>query len=161
MMGLLFLINKRLTSLLRHIAHVRENCETMGEALIEQGEAELGLQLIANGQTHDQSKFHGIEWECLADPDDRSDPRFVEAITQHVRGNSHHPEFWGSIHEMSRVALAEMVADWTARSAEQGTSVIAWIEERGMPRFSFGTADAVYSEIRFFLTLLLERPFGK
>jgi hypothetical protein len=38
------------------------------------------------------------------------------AITLHYQRNSHHPEYWGSVEQMPRVDLIEMVADWKAAS---------------------------------------------
>lgn len=157
-------INTRLENLLRHISHVRENCELLGGRLIESGQEENGLRLIANGQIHDNSKFFGIEWEFLNDntwPYDNVDEQemFEVALRQHVRGNPHHPEFWGKIKEMPRFYLAECVCDWAARSSEQGTDLREWVKEKATKKFGFTIRSYTYREIKGFVDLLLERKF--
>lgn len=156
---------KRLGNLLRHIGNVRDDCLLLGEKLIERGEEELGRRLIANGLVHDNSKFYGIEWEYLNDnrfPRPDPDPHremFLAAVQQHVTTNPHHPEYWGNINEMPRLFLSELVADWHARSSEQGTNLMEWVKERAVERFNFSTSGRVYKEIKEFIGLLLEKPF--
>jgi hypothetical protein len=158
--------NKRLDNLLRHITHVRDNCQRMGVALIQGGEEELGRQLIANGHIHDQSKFRGIEWEYLNDgawPWEGANPQeeemFRAALRQHVLTNAHHPEFHKTIFDMGRIHLLECVADWAARSAEQGTDLMGWIRGRATDRFGFTVKCRVYREIKGAVGMLLEGAF--
>jgi hypothetical protein len=155
----------RLSNLLRHIDHVRSDCLLLGTRLIEGGEEELGLKLIANGQIHDNSKFSGIEWLYLNDTEfPRVDPdpnreMFLAALQQHVTTNPHHPEFWGSkgISDMPRLYLAELVADWHSRSSEQGTSLLDWVKDRATQRFKFSTSSRVYKELKELVLTLLDR----
>ena len=56
----------KVRAIARHIRNVEDNCLLLGEKLIESGEIDLGRQLIANGMVHDESKFHGIEFEYLS-----------------------------------------------------------------------------------------------
>jgi hypothetical protein len=152
----------RLTSLLRHISHVQENCRIIAERLMAGGEEALGLALMANAQVHDNSKFRGVEWLYLNDgawPRDADDEAFRLALRQHVTTNAHHPEYWGGIEEMPRVFLAEMTADWKARSNEMGTDLLEWVKEKATARFGFSTSGRVYKEIKSFTDILLERKF--
>lgn len=149
---------KRLRLLLRHINHVRDNCSAIAENLIENGEFDFAKQLLANAQIHDASKFHGVEWEHL---NGWEDPLFEQAIRHHVTTNPHHPEYWsGGIHQMERLYIAEMAADWTARASElNGKGLVPWIEEDATRRFHFNSTDKIYKEIYEFIDLLLEPSF--
>lgn len=149
----------RVENLLRHIRHVQDNCLVLGMKMIEAGEEELGRILIANGQVHDNSKFKGVEWDSLSDT---SEPEayLSRAISQHNRTNPHHPEYWGGIHNMPEIYVAEMVCDWKARSSEFGTDLRAWITDKAAPRFKFAlNVDPVGIKITKFVDLLLEQAF--
>lgn len=150
-----------LENLLRHISHVRQNCEVVGERLIASGDEQLGRQLIANGHVHDNSKFFGIEWEYLNNgANHENDKLFQVAVRQHVLTNPHHPEYWpNGIKQMPPLYLAEMVADWCARSAEQGTDLLDWIRDEATSRYGFTLRSKTYQSIREFVGLLLERKF--
>lgn len=146
----------RLAKLLRHVEDVRRDCETMGEALIARGEFDLGKTLIAQGRIHDASKFTGLEWDHLGDPNPEL---HRSAWARHVAHNAHHPEFWGGIHRMEAVYAYEMVADWHSRASEFGTDLRLWIAETAMPRFEFGHQSPVWGLIADALGLLLEPSF--
>lgn len=160
-------MSKRLENLLRHINGVRENCELLGQKLIIAGKEDLGIQLVANGQIHDNSKFYGIEWEYLNDgawpynePDPIKNEMFNQARIQHVKCNMHHPEYWtGGIKEMDSLHVAEMVCDWYSRSSEQGSCLMNWIKEKATKRFGFTTRDQVYRDIKKYTDMLLEKRF--
>jgi len=122
------------------------------------GQFNLGKTLIANSFLHDNSKFFGAEWDHLS-IDNPEENNLRIAVMQHNRTNRHHPEFYdGGIHGMPREALAELVCDWKARSAERGTSLRDWIETEGFKRFNFTKADPVYDMLMAFVEMLLEPP---
>lgn len=153
---------ERAEGILRHIENVRDNCVILGKRLIEDGEIMLGRQLIVQGLKHDTSKFFGLEWENL--DRDSAKTKLEAAVLQHNSSpeNRHHPEAWPEgIHEMPRLYLAEMVADWVARSSEFGTSVREWAEEGAAKRFGYKKGDKVYREITDFVDLLCDRPFSQ
>jgi hypothetical protein len=139
-----------------HIQNVQRNCYKLGLKLMKRGEIELGRNLIANGQIHDNSKFKGIEFEHLF----YSDPLLSEVVKHHQSVNPHHPEYWGSIHQMPRVYVAEMVCDWFARSNEFGTGIREWIDGKAMEKFAYTKEDPVYTEIQEMLSLLLDQSFS-
>ncbi len=134
---------------------------------MEDGEKELGLRLIANGQVHDHSKFFGIEYRWLNDgawplvaQDATNLALFNAAKHQHVTTNAHHIEFWpGGADEMDRLHMAEMVADWHARASEQGTCLISWVKEVATKKYEFSTSGRVYKELKGFIDLLLDKRF--
>lgn len=149
---------KRLQLLLRHIQHVNDNCKTIAEFLIANNEFYDAKELLRNGHIHDASKFSGIEWDHLGSC---SDPLFKDAIRHHVTTNPHHPEYWGGIHNMPRIYIAELAADWHARSFElKGKGLIQWIEEDALKRFNFNYTDKVYNEVYNFINILLEPAFA-
>ena len=152
---------KRRKVLLRHIDNVRKNCQVLGERLIEKGELKLGHRLIANGQLHDNSKFHGVEWEYLHGDVKENNPKAFEGATyQHIHTNGHHPEYWeGGIHKMPRVYLAELVCDWAARSAEFGNDLREWIKTKATKKFDMTVQSTVYKEIKGLVDLLLDEAF--
>lgn len=139
-----------------HIQNVQKNCYRLGIKLMKKGDIELGRNLIANGQIHDNSKFKGIEFEHLF----YSDPLLPEVVKHHQSVNPHHPEYWGSIKDMPRVYVAEMVCDWFARSNEFGTGIREWVDLVALKKFSFSPEDPVYGEIQEMLDLLLEQSFS-
>jgi hypothetical protein len=153
--------NKHLKVLLRHIDNVRQNCIKLGDILIEKGEVELGLNLIANGYSHDNSKFYGIEWLYLNDDSKTSHPElFKAAHIHHVSHNKHHPEAWvGGIHEMDRLHRCEMVCDWAARSSEFGTDLRAFLKDKATKRFDMTIQSKAYREVKEIMDLFLDTPF--
>lgn len=157
------LTKAKIQGITRHIRNVEDNCLLLGEKLIDRGEVEFGRQLIANGFIHDASKFHGIEWDHMAPgqptEEEGAKLKLKLAVMHHNRTQSHHPEFWGKIQDMPRIALAEMVADWKARSEEFGTSLRDWIDEQATKRFLFTKDERVYKEIMEFVDLLCPTPF--
>ena len=148
-------------SICRHIEGVYQDCEILGERLIQSGEFELGRSLIANGLIHDNSKFYGIEYELLSKPAETPEDqmKLALAVKQHNTTNKHHPEFWGKIQKMPDLFLAEMVCDWHTRSKEFGTSLLDWINGDAMKRFNFTKDDEVYTRIMRFVNMLLQPAF--
>lgn len=157
---------QRIDELLEHKRLVLDFCIKLGKRLIQSGEFVMGRQLIANGFTHDHSKFFGIEWECIAAREDIDDPNGIKkatlamAIHHHNCSNLHHPEHWGNIAKMDRLYIAEMVCDWKARATLFGTSLIDWIESEGMKRWGFTKADTVYQTIMVFVKMLCDEKFS-
>jgi hypothetical protein len=140
---------------LEHIQNVQRFTQRLGLRLIRNGEVELGRNLIANGLQHDRSKFTGIEFEHLF----YGDPLLEDVVRHHASTNTHHPEHWGSIHDMPRLYVAEMVCDWLSRSTEFSGDIKQWIEQTATKKFAFSSTDKVYVMIYEFLELLLSPPF--
>lgn len=147
----------KIEQVLEHIKHVQENCYALGKKLIKGGQVELGRMLIANGQIHDNSKFGGIEFDHLF----TGDPLLRDVVKHHNTTNMHHPEHWGSIHDMAPVYIAEMVCDCAARSAEMGTDIRDWFMEEATKKYGFEMSDRVGTMITKFLDILLLQQFKK
>jgi len=152
---------KRLDSLRRHVGNVIRFAGILGERLIEKGEDKVGRKLIANSYQHDHSKFGGIEWLHLhADGKEANSDLFQAAVLQHVNTNKHHPEYWGDIHNMPRIFLAELVCDWAARSSEFGNDLREWIKDKATKKFDFKVQSKVYKEIKDLVDVLLDPSFA-
>lgn len=147
----------KIRDLKRHIRNVQDAAELLGERLIKAGELDLGRRLVANSLLHDNSKFYGLEWDCLDTP--IKDAEKLIAIKHHQQINAHHPEYWGGIKYMPRLHLAELVCDWYARSTEFGTDLRRWIKETALTKFDFSTSTAVYKQIKQLVDLLLDDQF--
>lgn len=141
-----------------HIDAVQRNCKKLAERLILNGELEFGRKLIAHAYIHDNSKFYGLEFDFLTQRDDK-DKLFL-AVRNHQQLNAHHPEHWGSIHEMPRLYIAEMVCDWLARSQEFGTGVRDFVKIKAMPKYDFKEGDECYKQIEEFISLLCHNDFA-
>ncbi len=151
---------EKLDVLLRHKELVNDSATRLGRKLVQQGEIKLGLDLIAAGFEHDNSKFSGIEWEALTG-ETTDDTKLAIAVRHHNHTNQHHPEAWTSIHEMPRHFIAEMVCDWQARCTAFGTSLLDWINGEAQERYGFTKDDPIYEKIMFFVNLLCDKPFKR
>lgn len=155
----MFTVEEHLDNLIRHIELVREATVLLGKRLIKEGEWDFGRLLIARGHVHDAGKFYGIQWDYMHAGKDVDREKLELAIQEHNKTEEHHPEFWGGIHKMPEIAVAEMVCDWYARSQEFGTSLRDWIQQTAMKRWEIEENGQQYQWICRFLSLLLEDPF--
>jgi len=148
---------EKINRVLKHIRHVQENCRLLGFKLMkEESMGDIGKNLIANSMLHDNSKFHGLEWDHLFW---ESGPELEFAISQHKRTNPHHPEYWGGIVHMPIVYIAEMVCDWKARSSEFGTDFADWITEGARKKYGYGLKSFTGNLICRFAAMLCDQPF--
>lgn len=146
---------EKIETVLNHIQNVQRNCYKLGLKLIKMGKVELGRNLIANGQIHDNSKFKGIEFDHLF----YGDPILADVIKHHNTTNPHHPEFWGNIQTVPEIYLIEMICDCTSRSSEFGTDIRVWFKEEATKKYNFSMDDEVGKKITYFLDLLLSPSF--
>jgi len=150
---------EKLDQILRHIKLVQDACHLLGRRLIQDGDVQLGLNLIRNSFKHDNSKFYGLEWEHIATA--VSDNKDIQqlVIYHHRMINDHHPEFWDGIDHMPQVSLAECVCDWYARSTEFATDLREWINKEALDRYDVSKHSKTYKSIKRYVDLLVEKPF--
>lgn len=148
--------------LLRHKKNVQSICEVLGLRFIYKGQEDLGREILSRGFSHDQSKIDDIlEWDilvCLDEP--IKHPEFQDAFNTHVYNNPHHPEcyLWpNGIKDMHDAVLAELMADWKARSFETGGNFREYVEETAMSRYKFTKEDRCYQKIMEFYELSLDK----
>ena len=150
---------EHLDNLVRHIELVREAGLLLGKRLMRRGEEEFGRRLIARVFVHDASKFYGAEWKYLHAGKDVPPDQLALAVAQHRETNQHHPEYWGGLHRMPEIAVAEMVCDWYARAQEFGTGLRDWIGGPATERFRIDPGSPQHRWITGFVDLLLEDHF--
>lgn len=155
----MYTVEEHIDNLVRHIDLVRNACILLGKRLIRDGQKEFGRLVIAKGFEHDVSKFYGIEWDYMHAGPDVEKEKLSLAVHQHTRTNQHHPEYWGGVNNMPSLAIAEMVADWYARSQEFGTSLRDWINDTAVERFKICKESEEYKLINKFVDILLENSF--
>jgi hypothetical protein len=149
---------EKIETVLSHIQNVQKNCYKLGLRLIKAGQIEMGRNLIANGQIHDNSKFKGIEFDHLF----FGDPILSDVIKHHSSTNPHHPEYWGdTLHKMPDIYIAEFVCDTASRSAEFGTDIRDWLSKVATDKYKFHIDDETGKKVMYFLNMLLEQPFKK
>jgi hypothetical protein len=156
---------KKLENVLRHIKLVQDATQLLGKRLIESGEEEFGRALIARGLMHDVSKLRGIEWKFLhsSEPATTDDDKknLSLAIEQHHASNEHHIEFWGDPEFMPRLSVAEMICDLYARAQEFGSDVKEYIFTDFFRHHKIGPNTKTAKRMKFFLDVLLNKPFKK
>lgn len=154
----------KIRGIARHKQAVMDNCMLLAEKLIEAGRFDTGRRLFVAGYTHDNSKFFGIEWDEMAPgttcEDEHKKLKLRTAISNHNRTNPHHPEYWGTIHQMPELETFEMVCDFKARAEGFGSSLTDYINNEATKRWKFSKEDAVYKTIMYAVNLLCEKPFG-
>ncbi len=151
---------EKLTTIIRHIKRVEENCNTLARKIMPTN-LSFALKLIQSGRIHDASKFDDFEFHYLGNFENEKPPEFLEALKIHHSKNSHHPEYWGinGIHCMSDLDLAEMVCDCVARGQEFGTDTRKWFVDQATVKYNFTMEDHCGQMITFYLNLLLIEPF--
>lgn len=151
---------EKIEGITRHIRLVQDNCFKLAKGLHALGETEFARKLIARSMVHDNSKFSGIEWAYLHRGVEDQDA-WKLAHMQHVSTNDHHPEFYENTDhsQMSRLAVAEMICDWKARSDEFGSDLKSWINECAYPRYNIPKSGKIAKWIKGFLEILLDKPF--
>ena len=148
---------EQLEMLLRHIRKVQDACWELTKKLLKKGDTIFARRLIASSMSHDASKFYGIEYDYLITAES---PELLKyAVSHHQETNKHHPEYWDGVEKMPRLAIAEMVCDWYARSNEFGTNLREWIKEEALAKYNISPQGKVYKVIKEFVDLLLEPAF--
>ena len=60
-----------------------------------------------------------------------------KSIELHWKHNSHHPEYFENVEDMSELDIMEMCCDWHARSQQYGTDFLSFVKTRQENRFHF------------------------
>lgn len=148
---------EQLEMLIRHIRKVQDACWELTKKLLKKGDNVFARRLIASSMSHDVSKFYGKEYDNLIKAES---PELLKyAVEHHQQTNKHHPEYWDGAENMPKLAIAEMVCDWYARSNEFGTDLRKWIKEDALTKYCISPQGKVYKVIKEFVDLLLEPAF--
>ena len=131
-----------------HKEFVIRSCEKLSIYLERQGAFEHANMLRERAKVHDNSKIScDDELRALSRiAKDKSSlknsklslsPIKRDAIKLHWKHNSHHPEHYRSLIDMSKVDIMEMCCDWHARSTQWKTDFLVFVKDRQEDRFHF------------------------
>ena len=146
-----------------HKIFVLQSVRLMSAYLIDNSYLDMAIALINRCSVHDNSKFQEEEMESLMSIEDKSDfkdPNILlteeksNAIKLHWKNNSHHPEHFDSIYDMSDLDLMEMACDCYARSKQYETDFLDFISTRQINRFKFPTE--IYEKFYCYCSILDE-----
>jgi len=146
-----------------HKSFVSRSCEILAQYLDKVGATNHARMLRERAIIHDDSKINHVDElnalsRIINDKSSMTDA-FVQlsaikqdSIKLHWKHNSHHPEFFSSPEDMSRLDIMEMCCDWHARSSQYKTNFLEFVEARQKDRFHF--PDWMYAEIIHYCTVL-------
>ncbi len=75
-----------------------------------------------------------------------------DAIQLHWQNNSHHPEHYKNVVDMSKIDIMEMCCDWHARSMQYNSDFLSFVKKRQEERFHF--PDWMFAEIWHYCEVL-------
>lgn len=156
-------IKEYVEEVLLHKQYVIEAGKILSSYLIENNNYDIAINLANRCAIHDLSKFSKEEMELLMsindkkdfyDPNCLLDDKKIKAIEIHWRNNSHHPEFYSNIYNMTDLDLMEMACDCFARSLQYKTDFLNFILVRQQNRFKF--PDSVFKKYYRYCKILDE-----
>lgn len=145
-----------------HKQYVLESARILSRYLIEHDNVEMALELVKRCSSHDVSKFSVEEMESLTkisgfdnfiNPNSKLNEEEKKAISIHWKNNSHHPEHYADVSEMTDLDIMEMACDCYARSMEYGTDLINFIEIRQNERFKLPLS--IYEKYKKYCLILI------
>ena len=146
-----------------HKSFVKQSCEILAQYLETQGATNHADALRKRALAHDDSKINNIDElsalskiindrSSLMDPTIQLSTFKIDYIKLHWSNNSHHPEFFSSVLDMTKLDIMEMCCDWHARSLQHKTNFLDFVEIRQQNRFHF--PNWMYEEIKHYCNIL-------
>ena len=146
-----------------HKSYVKQSCEKLALYLEKEGAIEHAKQLRERAKVHDNSKIccreelHALsriidDKSTLKDASKQLSEIKKDAIRLHWKHNSHHPEFYKTSTDMSRLDVMEMCCDWHARSTQFNTNFLEYVKTQQKVRFHF--PDWLFAEIMHYCEIL-------
>lgn len=146
-----------------HKSFVRKSCEILARYLEKEGASNHAKMLRQRAIVHDNSKIENSDElnalsriindkTCLTNASSQLSTIKQDAIKLHWKHNTHHPEFFKSMEDMSRLDIMEMCCDWHARSSQYKTDFLSFVETRQKDRFHF--PEWMYAEIMHYCKIL-------
>lgn len=146
-----------------HKGYVMKSAKKLARYLEREGATKTASELIQRATVHDNSKItNPDELRALAriindkstlkDANKQLSPIRKDAIALHYKNNTHHPEHFASILDMSKLDIMEMCCDWYARSSQYHTNFLQFVEKQQEIRFHF--PDWLYPEILHYCKVL-------
>ena len=154
----------QLDDIFNHKKIVTDICFELVKYFMKNGNDDLALQLSRRAFTHDLSKinedeFYGMakfatDTDALQDANKQLTSDKQLAINLHWDRNSHHPEYWTDINQITELDIIELACDWQSRSLQFGTDSLEFLKVRQENRFHF--PQDVYDKIEYYLKLINE-----
>ena len=131
-----------------HKKYVEESCLKLVSYLERMKAYEHAKMLRERAKTHDDSKI-SCEDEMralsliindkttLRDSSKQLSQIQKDALKLHWKHNRHHPEYYKTPIDMSKIDIMEMCCDWHARSTQYDTNFLEYVEEQQKIRFHF------------------------
>lgn len=146
-----------------HKSFVVTSCEKLARYLEKEGAVEHAKMLRERAKIHDNSKISCEEElqalsriindkSSLVDSSKQLSPIKQDAIKLHWKHNTHHPEHYKTVKDMSKLDIMEMCCDWHARSTQYKTDFLKFVEDRQKDRFNF--PDWMFAEIWHYCKVL-------
>lgn len=146
-----------------HKELVIESCNKLADYLDREGAHTVAGKLRERAIVHDNSKIINQDElvalskiindkSTLRDSSVALTPVMKDAIKLHWQNNSHHPEHFDSVIDMSRLDIMEMCCDWHARSIQYGSEFLNFVKQRQEERFHF--PDWMFAEIWHYCNVL-------
>ena len=146
-----------------HKQYVEKSCEKLASYLERTGAVEHAKLLRERAKVHDNSKISdedelsalaGIvnDQSTLKDPTKQLSQIKKDAIKLHWKHNTHHPEHFKSLTDMSRLDVMEMCCDWHSRSVQKKTNFLEFVLKQQELRFHF--PDWMFQEIWHYCEVL-------
>lgn len=145
-----------------HKEYVIESAKILARFLRSEGANIHADSLMERAYKHDNSKISNEDElialsripnnSSLRDANELLSEISKEALTLHYQNNSHHPEHYESLLDMSKLDIMEMCCDWHARSIQFGTNFLDFVNTRHKNRFHF--PNFMFQEIMFYCKIL-------
>ena len=146
-----------------HKEYVKKSAEKLIRYLTKEGATNHANLLRQRAQVHDDSKMsftdemHALsriinDKTTLKDASAQLSPIKKDAIALHWKHNSHHPEHYDSVIDMTKIDIMEMCCDWHARSTQYKTDLLEFVKKQQEERFHF--PDWMFAEIWHYCNVL-------
>ncbi len=146
-----------------HKMYVTKSCEKLAGFLEREGAVQHAKMLRERAVVHDISKITCEDElsalsrivndkSCLRDSKKQLSPIKQDSIKLHWKHNSHHPEYYKTPIDMSKLDIMEMCCDWHARSTQYGTDFLEFVKNRQDDRFHF--PNWMFEEVWYYCKVL-------
>lgn len=146
-----------------HKDYVMRSCRKLADYLEKEGAVEHAKMLMERAKVHDDSKLCCADelnalsriindQSTMQDASKQLSPIKQDAIKLHWKHNTHHPEYFKSKLDMSKLDIMEMCCDWYARSMQKGTDFLKYVQENQEIRLHF--PDWMFAEIWHYCKVL-------
>lgn len=130
-----------------HKKFILESGLILIDYLNKKDEDKLAFGLLKRLSIHDNSKIEDEEFYMLCqipynttsftNANSGLNDITKKSIELHWKHNSHHPEYFKNVEDMSELDIMEMCCDWHARSQQYKTDFLSFVKTRQENRFHF------------------------